>query len=48
MLHRLFQRHHLLPDEVYAMEWRKRKFVYASEEIALDEEIAEAKRNKKK
>lgn len=38
MLHRIFQRHHIPPDEVYAKDWRFRKIMYASEEIAMEEE----------
>ncbi|MET3658529.1 hypothetical protein ABIC55_003646 [Sporosarcina psychrophila] len=48
MLHRLFQTHHIPPDEVYAKDWRHRRFMYASEELVIEEEIADAKRRKRK
>lgn len=38
MLHRIFQRHHIPPDEVYDKKLRYRKFMYASEEIIIEEE----------
>lgn len=38
MLHRIFQNHGIPPDEVYQKEWRYRKFMYASEKIAAEEE----------
>lgn len=38
MLHRIFQLHDIPPDEVYRKEWRIRKFMYASELIAIDDE----------
>lgn len=48
MLDRIFQLHHIPPDEVYAKEWRYRAFMYASEELAMERERAEArKRNQK-
>lgn len=44
MLHSIFQRHDIPPDEVYSKEWRYRKFMYASEQIALEEESKNNKR----
>jgi phosphoribosyl 1,2-cyclic phosphodiesterase len=37
-LHRIFQLHHIPPDEVYAKEWRHRKVMYASEMLAIEAE----------
>lgn len=48
MLHRLFQIHHIPPDEVYAKEWRHRAFMYASEELAIEAEEEAEKRRKQK
>jgi hypothetical protein len=44
MLHAIFQRHHIPPDEVYAKDWRFRKFMYASMELMFEQEDAERKR----
>jgi hypothetical protein len=38
LLHRIFQNHHIPPDEVYQKEWRHRKFMYASEMLAAEAE----------
>lgn len=48
MIHRIFQRHGIAPDELYKKEWRYKSFMYASESIVIDEEEAERKRSKKK
>lgn len=48
MLHRIFQRHHIPPDEVYAKEKRFRDFMYASEMIVMDAEAEAEKKDKKK
>lgn len=48
LLHRIFQKHHIPPDEFYAKEARFKTFMYASEMIILDEEEAERKRVKRK
>lgn len=48
MLHRLFQKHNVLPHKFYVMAERYKTFMYASELIVIDEEIAEAKRLAKK
>ncbi len=48
MLDRIFQRHSIPPDEVYAKEWRHRAFMYASEELAIEREQADAKRQERK
>lgn len=47
MLHRIFQRHNIPPDEVYAKDWRHRIFMYASEFLAHEEEEAAAKKQKR-
>lgn len=47
-MHRIFQIHHIPPDEVYAKEWKYRAFMYASEELAYEAEEAERKRQKRK
>ncbi|WP_262384567.1 hypothetical protein [Paenibacillus terrae] len=36
MLHEIFQRHGIPPDEVYAKERRHRFFMYASMMVQLD------------
>ncbi|MDH2332510.1 MULTISPECIES: hypothetical protein [Paenibacillus] len=38
MLHEIFQRHGIPPDEVYAKERRHRFFMYASMMIQLERE----------
>jgi hypothetical protein len=43
-LHAIFQRHHIPPDEVYAKEWRHRKFMYASMLLEFEEEEKERKK----
>lgn len=37
-MHRIFQRHHIPPDEVYAKPHKHRIFMYASEALELEEE----------
>ena len=44
MLHRLFQIHHIPPDEVYAKSPRHRAFLYASEELVIEDEEKEARK----
>ena len=44
MLHAIFQRHHLPPDEVFQKEERHRAFIYASMEIVLEEEEKERRK----
>jgi hypothetical protein len=44
LLHEIFQRHHIPPDEVYQKEWRHRVFMYASMQLALEPEIEAAKK----
>lgn len=44
MLHRMFQNHDILPHEFYLIDQRHKTFMYASELIVIDEEIAEAER----
>lgn len=39
MLHRIWQVHHIPPDEMYKKEWRHKQFIYASEELAIEAEI---------
>jgi hypothetical protein len=43
LLHAIFQRHHIPPDEVFAKEQRHRAFMYASMQLVFEEE---AKQNK--
>lgn len=38
MLHRIFQRHGIMPQEFYALETRYKTFMYASELLAIEEE----------
>lgn len=38
MLHRIFQAHHIPPDEVYAKQKRFRDFMYASELLVMEQE----------
>ncbi|MFK4473682.1 hypothetical protein ABH897_003413 [Paenibacillus sp. RC73] len=44
MLHEIFQRHGIPPDEVYAKERRHRMFMYASMMLQLERE-AKARQN---
>ncbi|WP_232696179.1 hypothetical protein [Brevibacillus daliensis] len=46
MLHRLFQLHHIPPDEVYAKDPRHRLFLYASELLVIEEEREQEKARK--
>ncbi|MGG2024215.1 hypothetical protein AB1282_00255 [Gottfriedia sp. S16(2024)] len=43
ILHAIFQRHHIPPDEVYSKDLRHRAFMYASMQLIFEEE---AKANK--
>ncbi len=36
--HRLFQRHHILPQDFYEMDDCKKAFIIASEQIQIEEE----------
>jgi hypothetical protein len=47
MLHAIFQRHHIPPDEVYAKEPRHRAFMFASMELVFEEERKEQKKGGK-
>jgi len=47
MLHRIFQVHHIPPDEVYAKDSRYRMFMYASEELVIEEEERQRKKAQK-
>ncbi|MFK4304365.1 hypothetical protein ABH892_004505 [Paenibacillus sp. RC254] len=38
MLHEIFQRHHIAPDELYAKDRRHRFFMYASMLIQIEKE----------
>jgi hypothetical protein len=44
LLHEIFQRHGIPPDEVYNKPFRVRKFMYASMELVLEAEEKERKR----
>lgn len=44
MLHAIFQRHGIAPDEVYAKERRHRAFMYASMELVFEEEEKERRK----
>lgn len=46
MLHRIFQRHGIPPHEVHALPWDDQVLIYASEEVAYEEELEEQKKNK--
>lgn len=37
-MHRIFQRHHIPPDEFYRKDRRHKLFMYASEIVAMEEE----------
>lgn len=37
-MHRIFQRHGITPDEIYNKEPRFKRFIYASELLAIEEE----------
>lgn len=47
MLHRIFQKHDIMPHEFYQLEERYKTFIYASELIEKDKEDEEAKRLEK-
>lgn len=47
LLHRIFQQHHIPPDEVYAKDVRHRRFMYASEIIVMEEEEKDRKRSER-
>jgi len=36
-MHAIFQRHHIPPHEVYAMDRRHRLFLFASELVAIED-----------
>lgn len=44
MLHVVYQRHNIPPDEVYAKESRHRAVMYASDMLVLEEEARERTR----
>ncbi|MFD2702790.1 hypothetical protein ACFSVM_20325 [Paenibacillus shunpengii] len=44
MLHAIFQRHHIPPDEVYSKDRRHQLFMFASMQLIFEEEEAEARR----
>lgn len=48
ILHRIFQKHHIPPDELFAKKRKHKAFIYASEEIIMDAEEVERKRNRRK
>lgn len=43
MLHHIFQRHHLTPDEIYNKPPRVRAFIYASTIKQIEDEEKSAK-----
>lgn len=47
MLHRIWQIHKKYPHEIYALERPHRNFIYASELLVIDEELAENKKRKR-
>ena len=47
MLHLIFQRHHIPPDEVYAKPFRHRMFMYASMLLEIEPELKAAERARK-
>lgn len=47
MLHRMFQKHNVMPHEFFALDERYKTFMYASELLILDAEIEEYERNEK-
>lgn len=46
MLHRMFQRHNIMPHEFYTLEDRYKTFMIASESIEIDREIELEKKRK--
>lgn len=48
MIHNIFQRHHIPPDEIYNKPRRIKHFMYASMEIQIEEEEKQAKKANKK
>lgn len=47
-MHRIFQVHHIPPDEVYAKDKRYRRFMYASEALAMEAEEKARKEQERK
>ena len=47
-MHRIFQAHHIPPDEVYSKPHKHRIFMYASETLAMDAEEEERKKANRK
>ena len=48
MLHRIWQRLGVAPDEIYAKEYGVQAFIYASEIIVIEEEQRAAKEAERK
>lgn len=48
MLHRIWQVHHVLPHEVYALDRSQKVFLYASEELAAEAEEKQRKKAERK
>lgn len=44
MSHRIFQNHNIPPHELYEMDEYHKAFIYASEQIVVEEEKREARR----
>ena len=48
LLHRIWQRHHVPPDEIYAKSEGQQAFIFASELIAMEAEAEQAEEAEKK
>lgn len=48
MLHRIWQKHHISPDEIYNKPDGVKKFIYASEAVVIDQEEKDRKKMKNK
>lgn len=47
-MHRIFQEHDIPPDEVYSKDKRYRRFMYASESLAMEAEEKARKEQERK
>lgn len=47
-MHRIYQRHHIPPDEFYKKDFRHKMFMYASEMLVMEEEEKQEKEASKK
>lgn len=48
ILHRIWQVHHVMPHEVYALERSQKIFMFASEEIEMEAEEERRKEHERK